>query len=30
MPIMKNDSHNDDCYITSFKEEDDCIHLVVI
>ena len=21
---MKNDSHSDDCYITSLKEEDDC------
>ena len=24
---MENDSHSDDCYITSFKEEDDCTAL---
>ena len=24
---MENDSHSDDCYITSFKEEDDSIAL---
>ena len=24
---MENDSHSNDCYITSFKEEDDCIAL---
>ena len=24
---MENDSHSDDCYITSFKKEDDCIAL---
>ena len=26
---MENYSHSDDCYSTSFKEEDDCIALRV-
>ena len=24
---MENDSHSDDCYITGFKEDNDCIAL---